>query len=112
MGIFLRGKIEIDSTDFINLKLFLFRNLLSPDPSLVAKCILIKDMFARFYRAPTSIFIKLEKTHFLKEAENALQETQGKFPEPNEFEEITAAINDLMQIGGENLLAGRLFDKR
>lgn len=76
------------------------------------KCLLIKDIFARFYRAPTSIFTKLKKTNFLKEAQNALQEIQEKFLERNEFEEITTAINDLIQIGGEKLFAGRLFDKK
>lgn len=102
----------MDPTNFISPKRFLFRILLSPDTTLRTKCQLIEDTFARFYQAPTSIFIKLEKTHSLKEAQYALQKIQGKLLEPNEFEEITAAINDLMQIGGENLLAGRLFDSK
>lgn len=110
----------MDPTDPFSIKTVLYEllRLRRPRPdsnsstTTLTNCSLIKDIFDRFYRAPISIFTKLEKPHFLKEAQNALQEIQEKFLEPNEFEEITAAINDLMQIGGEKLLAGRLFDKK
>lgn len=102
----------MDPTDSFSIKAFLYRILRSPNLSTNVKCLLIKDIFARFHRTPTSIFTKLKKTNFLKEAQNALHEIQEKFLERNEFGEITTAINDLMQIDGETLFVGRLFDKK
>ena len=93
-------------------KMILFRTLLSSSYTTLAKCLLIKEIFARFYQARTSIFNNLGRLDSLKEAQSGLQEIQEKFLEPNEFYEITAAINDLMQIGREKLLVGRLFDKK
>lgn len=106
---FLYGDIEMATGNRIGHKMILLKTLRSSSYTTLAKSLLIKDIFARFYRVPTSIFTNLGKPDSLKEAQSALQEIQEKFLEPNEF---TAAINDLMQIGGEKLLAGRLFDKK
>lgn len=69
---FLGRKIEMDPTDPFNIKTVLYKLLLlrrrRPDlnssTTTLTNCFLIKNIFDRFYRAPISIFTKLEKPHF------------------------------------------------
>lgn len=87
---------------------------LSADDSPVhIKRAMITDVFARFYRVPTSIFTKIERSAVridsLKEARSALKKIQQETSESNEANDVVTSIDAFTKNMAEKLSLGEML---